>query len=195
MGTQPPPLKRRSPNFRPTSIVVKWLHGSRCHLVWRKASAWLLCVRCGPSSPLPPEKRAHPPPAFFGPCLLWPDDWMDEDATWYGSRPRSRPHCIRRGPSCQRKGHSSPHHLFVLCLLWPRSPISATAELLFWWWRWCLLRSYVVSPVVSCVLLQFSGGAHLAGLIFTHALTVTCVSLLWSDCELLSGVVCAFHST
>jgi len=23
------------PNFRPISIVAKWLHGSRCHLVWR----------------------------------------------------------------------------------------------------------------------------------------------------------------
>ena len=27
------------PNFRPTSIVAKRLHGSRCHLVWSKASA------------------------------------------------------------------------------------------------------------------------------------------------------------
>jgi len=30
---------------------------------------------------------------FLGdPCLLWPNGWMDEDATWYGSRPRPRPH-------------------------------------------------------------------------------------------------------
>ena len=30
------PHKGRSlPNFRPTSIVAKRLHGSRCHLVWR----------------------------------------------------------------------------------------------------------------------------------------------------------------
>jgi len=35
----------------------------------------------------------------------------------------------RRGPSSERKGHSSPH-LFGPCLLWSRSPISATAELL-----------------------------------------------------------------
>jgi len=27
------------PNFRPTSIVAKWLDASRCHLVWRYASA------------------------------------------------------------------------------------------------------------------------------------------------------------
>jgi len=66
---------------------------------------------------------------FLAICLLWPNGWMDEDATWYGSRPRPRPHCIRRSPSSAGKGHSSPH-LFGPCLLWPRSPISATAELL-----------------------------------------------------------------
>ena len=32
-----------------------------------------------------------------------------EVATWYGSRPRPTPHCVRRGPSSPpRKGHSSP---------------------------------------------------------------------------------------
>ena len=36
---------------------------------------------------------------------------MNEDATWYGSRPRPRPHCITRGPSSPRKGHSSPPFL------------------------------------------------------------------------------------
>jgi len=33
-----------------------------------------------------PPKRAQPP--VFGLCLLWPNRWMDEDGTWYGSRPR-----------------------------------------------------------------------------------------------------------
>ena len=56
--------------------------------------------------------------------------WMDEDATWYGSRPQHRPYCVRRGPGCPRKGHrSSPS--FRPCLLWPQSLVSATAELLF----------------------------------------------------------------
>jgi len=31
-----------------------------------------------------PLKGTQPP--VFGPCLLWPNSWMDEDATWYGSR-------------------------------------------------------------------------------------------------------------
>jgi len=38
-------------------------------------------------------------PQILVECPLWPNDWMDEDATWYGSRRRPRPHCIRRGPS------------------------------------------------------------------------------------------------
>jgi len=31
----PPPKGGRAPNFRPMSIVAKWLDGLRCHLVWR----------------------------------------------------------------------------------------------------------------------------------------------------------------
>ena len=75
-----------------------------------------------------PPKSDTPP--VFGSCVLWPNGWMDEDATWYQSSPRPRPHCIRRGPSSPRKGHSSPP-LFGPCLLWPRLLISATAELLY----------------------------------------------------------------
>ena len=38
---------------------------------------------------LPPPKGAQQPtPPLFGPCLLWPNGWMDEDVTWYGGRPR-----------------------------------------------------------------------------------------------------------
>ena len=37
---------------------------------------------------LPLPKGAQPP--IFGPYLLWPDGWMDQDATWYGGRPRPR---------------------------------------------------------------------------------------------------------
>jgi len=44
-----------------------------------------------------PQKRQSP--HFFGPCLLYPNGSMDQDATWYGGRPRPKRHCIRRGPS------------------------------------------------------------------------------------------------
>jgi len=26
--------------------------------------------------------------------VLWPNGWMDQDATWYEGRPSPRPHCI-----------------------------------------------------------------------------------------------------
>jgi len=31
-------------------------------------------------APPSPKKRAKPP--IFGLWLLWPNDWMDQDATW-----------------------------------------------------------------------------------------------------------------
>jgi len=34
-----------------------------------------------------PKKRAEPPSPIFGPCLLWPNDWMDQDGTWHGGGP------------------------------------------------------------------------------------------------------------
>ena len=49
---------------------------------------------------------------------------MDQVATWYGGRPRRRPHCVSWGPSSPHaKGHSSPPptfrcmciSLFLLC--------------------------------------------------------------------------------
>jgi len=104
------------------SVVVKRLDGLRWHSL-------------GPGDfvfngdPATPGTEGTPTTTQFLARLLWPNSWMDEDATWYGSRPWSRPHCIRRGPRSARNGHSSPH-LFGPCLLWTRSPISATAELL-----------------------------------------------------------------
>ena len=41
---------------------------------------------------------------------------MDEDATWYGSKPQPTPQCVRRGPSspCER-GTASPLSAHVYC--------------------------------------------------------------------------------
>ena len=30
--------------------------------------------------------------------VLWPNGWTDQDATWYGGRPRPKRHCVRWGP-------------------------------------------------------------------------------------------------
>jgi len=65
----------------------------------------------GRSSPV--LKGTQPP--IFGPCLLSPNGWMDEDGTWYGSRPWQRPHCVRREPSSPppAKGAQQPPRLLV----------------------------------------------------------------------------------
>jgi len=106
-GTQPPsPKMGGAPNLRRTSIVAKRLDGSRCHSVRRyRPRPTRHCVRWGPGSP---PLKGHSPPPIFGPCLLWPNGWMDEDATWYGSRHQPRPHCIRGGPIHTAKGAQQP---------------------------------------------------------------------------------------
>jgi len=74
--------------------------------------------------------KGHSSPPLFGPCLLWPNGWMDQYATWYGGRPRPRWHCVTDGdPAPPRKGAQQPHFSAHFALT--RSPISATAELLY----------------------------------------------------------------
>ena len=70
----------------------------------------------GNPAPLP-KKGARPP--IFGPCLLRPNGWIDQDVTWCGSRPRPRPYCDRWGPAPppQEKGDTAPP-IFGPCLLW-----------------------------------------------------------------------------
>jgi len=69
----------------------------------------------GVAAPPTPVKGAQPP--VFGPCLLWPNGWMDEDDTWYGSRPRPRRHCVRQGPThpCKRGTAALPFSAHVCC--------------------------------------------------------------------------------
>jgi len=63
---------------------------------------------------------------------LWPNGSMDQDATWYGDRTRSRRHCVRLGPSPPEKGTTAlPFTFWPMSTVVKRSPISATAELLF----------------------------------------------------------------
>ena len=64
---------------------------------------------------LPPEKRHTQPHPIFGPCLLWPNGWMDEDTTCYGSKPRPRPHFIRRGASSRERGIAAPSFRPMCC--------------------------------------------------------------------------------
>ena len=67
----------------------------------------------GDPAPIP-QKGDRPP--IFGPFLLSPNGWMQQDATWYGGRPQ--PNCVRWGPSVPSpKGAQSPAQFSanVLC--------------------------------------------------------------------------------
>ena len=63
----------------------------------------------------PPKGQIHP---ILGPYLLWPNGCMDQDATWYGGKPRPRRPCIRwgpRSPSPKRKWNSQIFGPYLLC--------------------------------------------------------------------------------
>ena len=51
--------------------------------------------------------------------VLWPNGWIDQDATWYGSTPRLRPSSVERGPSPPRKKKGAQPVIFGPCLLRP----------------------------------------------------------------------------
>jgi len=96
---------------------------------------------------------------------------MPLGTSWYGSRPRPRPHCVRRGPSSPAKGAQQPAPLFGACLLWPRSPISATAELLLYCIAYC--------TALPCVAVHISGFCTLLCYGTQHCIVVCHVVLLY----------------
>jgi len=58
--------------------------------------------------PAPTQKRGGRARPIFGPWPLWPNGWMDSDATWYAGRPRPTRHCIRWGPSSPPQKGTEP---------------------------------------------------------------------------------------
>ena len=113
MGTQPPPQKGGiAPNFWPVSC-------GQMAVCFRIPLGTGVGLSLGDivldGDPAPTPLKGHSP-QFSANIPLWPNGWMVEHATWYGSGPLPGPFCVRRGPSSPRKGHSSPP-LFGPCLL------------------------------------------------------------------------------
>jgi len=54
-----------------------------------------------------PKRWGRRPP-IFGLYMLWPNDWMDQDATWKGGKPQPKRHCVRCGHSSRspKRGRS-----------------------------------------------------------------------------------------
>jgi len=68
---------------------------------------------------VPSPKRGRSP-QIFGPCLLWLNSWMDQDATWHEGRPQPRRLCVRWGPSRPpHKRGGAPSPICGPFLLWP----------------------------------------------------------------------------
>jgi len=57
--------------------------------------------------PPPPPKGAQPP--IFCPCLLWLNDCVDQDATWYGGRSCGPGDIVLDGDPAPLKGAQHPH--------------------------------------------------------------------------------------
>ena len=87
------------------------------------------CVRWGLS---PSPERGRSPFPIFGPCLLWPNCWMDQDGTWHGGGPWSRPHCARWGHSSPPQKRDSPPFLaHVYCgqtAGWIKTPLGTAVD-------------------------------------------------------------------
>jgi len=116
-----------TPRSRAVSEMATWVPSTRTSWQSTLSSSWVepshsssMEVGLGPGDFVfdgDARKRAHPPHPIFGPCLLWPNRWMDQDATWYGGKHRPRRRCVTWGRSSPRKGSQSP--VFGSCLLRP----------------------------------------------------------------------------
>jgi len=128
----PAPYPKRGgapPNFRPTSILTKRLHGSRCHLVRRYTAAY--ATLCSMWIQLPPEKgHTHPTQFLAYVYCNQMAGWMKTPLVTEVDLGPDHVHCTRRGPISCGRGTQQPPYFRPMSILWPRSPISATAELL-----------------------------------------------------------------
>jgi len=87
--------------------------------------------QCAKWDPFASPQRGTAP--IFGPYLLRPNGLMDQDATWYGSRPRPRRLCVRWGSRspAEKKGGVSP-------IFGPMSIVAKRLDGSRWHlaWRW-----------------------------------------------------------
>ena len=85
-GASPTPKRGRSPQFSAhicCSQMAEWIKMPLGRKVGLSPSHIVLDGY--PALSLQKEAESLP---IFGPCLLWPNGWMDQDDTWYGGRPR-----------------------------------------------------------------------------------------------------------
>ena len=93
----------------------------------------------GDSAPLP--KKGAEFPQFWPMSLLCQNGWTDQHATWYGGRPRRKPHCARWGPSSYKQGGTAPNF----------RPMSIVAKRLDWS-RCHLVRRQASAQAALCYM-------------------------------------------
>jgi len=80
----PPQKGNRAPNFRSMSIITYQTAG------WIKMPLGVevglgpdhIVLDADPADPAPPPPNGYSPPLIFSPYLLWPNGFIDQDATW-----------------------------------------------------------------------------------------------------------------
>jgi len=100
----PSPKRGRNPQFSPQVYCGQTAGCINMSLSKEVGLSPRDCVLDGDLAPCP--KRGGAP--IFGPRLLWPNGCMDQDAAWYGSRPRPTRHCVRWGPSSPSPKEAQP---------------------------------------------------------------------------------------
>ena len=99
-GAEPPPQFSARVYCGQTSGYIKMALGMEVGL----GPGYI--VLDGEPAPLPKREQSSP---IFGPFLLSPNGWMNQDGTWHGGGPWSKPHCARWGPSSPpQKGGRPP---------------------------------------------------------------------------------------
>ena len=94
----------------PSSPSPKWLSPSPifAHVCCGQMASWIkmpLGTEVGPPHATLCYMGTHYPKKagdssrHFSAHVLWPNGWMDQDATWCGGRPQHRPHCVRWAPT------------------------------------------------------------------------------------------------
>ena len=89
------------------------------------------CVRWRPN---PPPQKGGGAPQIFGPCVLWPNGWMDQDATWYGGRPQPRGLWVKWGPSPPHKREAEAGGR--IRNLWPMAIVAERLDVSRWHLAW-----------------------------------------------------------
>jgi len=93
LGGDPAPLPERGRSAVPPEFSAHICCGQMAE--WIKMSIGME-VGFGPGEfmldgdPAPPPQKGQSSHQIFGPCLLWPNGWMDQDGIWHGGRPQPR---------------------------------------------------------------------------------------------------------